>query len=33
MNFTDGHAQWVKRNEYLKVLNTSQDSNNTEPGP
>ncbi|MCX6891382.1 MAG: prepilin-type N-terminal cleavage/methylation domain-containing protein [Verrucomicrobia bacterium] len=32
MNFTDGHAQWVKRAEHLKVINTSQDSNNTEPG-
>ena len=32
MNFSDGHAQWVKRAEHLKVINTSQDSNNTEPG-
>jgi hypothetical protein len=32
MNFCDGHAQWVRRIDYLKVLNTSQDSNNTEPG-
>jgi len=31
MNFTDGHARWVTKKEYLKVLNTSQDSNNTEP--
>jgi hypothetical protein len=33
MNFCDGHAQWVKRMDYLKVLNLSQDSNQTEPGP
>lgn len=33
MNFCDGHAQWVKRVDYLKVINLSQDSNNTEPGP
>jgi prepilin-type N-terminal cleavage/methylation domain-containing protein len=33
MNFCDGHAQWVKRADYLKVLNLSQDSNQTEPGP
>jgi hypothetical protein len=33
MNFTDGHARWVKRIDYLKVLNMSQDSNNKEPGP
>ncbi len=33
MNFCDGHAQWIKRMDYLKVLNLSQDSNNTEPGP
>lgn len=32
MNFCDGHAQWVKRTDYLKVLNMSQDSNNKEPG-
>ena len=32
MNFCDGHAQWVKKADYLKVLNTSQDSNNKEPG-
>ena len=32
MNFTDGHAQWVKRPDYLKVLNTSQDGNQKEPG-
>ena len=33
MNFCDGHAQWVKRVDYLKVTNLSQDSNNTEPEP
>ncbi|MEI6074890.1 MAG: prepilin-type N-terminal cleavage/methylation domain-containing protein [Verrucomicrobiota bacterium] len=33
MNFCDGHAQWIKRMDYLKVINLSQDSNNTEPGP
>ena len=33
MNFCDGHAQWIKRIDYLKVLNLSQDSNSTEPGP
>ena len=32
MNFCDGHAQWVKRRDYLKVINLSQDSKNTEPG-
>ncbi len=33
MNFCDGHAQWIKRADYLKVLNRSQDSNLKEPGP
>jgi prepilin-type N-terminal cleavage/methylation domain-containing protein len=33
MNFCDGHAQWIKRVDYLKVINLSGDSNNTEPGP
>ena len=33
MNFCDGHAQWVKRTDYLKIINLSQDSNQTEPGP
>ena len=32
MNFTDGHASWIKRSDYLKVLNRSQDSNRKEPG-
>jgi prepilin-type N-terminal cleavage/methylation domain-containing protein len=32
MNFTDGHAQWIKRSDYLNVLNRSQDSNVKEPG-
>jgi prepilin-type N-terminal cleavage/methylation domain-containing protein len=31
MNFCDGHAQWVKRTAYLRVLNTSQDSNTKQP--
>ena len=31
MNFCDGHAQWVNRTDYLRVLNTSQDSNNKQP--
>ena len=31
MTFCDGHAQWVKRVDYLRVLNISQDSNNKEP--
>jgi prepilin-type N-terminal cleavage/methylation domain-containing protein len=33
MNFCDGHAQWIKRDKYLQVLNLSQDGNSTEPGP
>ena len=32
MNFLDGHAQWVKTQEYLKVLNFSQDGNSVPPG-
>jgi prepilin-type N-terminal cleavage/methylation domain-containing protein/prepilin-type processing-associated H-X9-DG protein len=32
MNFADGHARWIKKREYLHVLNFSQDSNNREPG-
>jgi prepilin-type N-terminal cleavage/methylation domain-containing protein len=32
MTFTDGHAQWVKRADYLKTLNMSQDGNQKQPG-
>lgn len=31
MNFCDGHAQWVKRTDYLRVVNTSQDGNQKQP--
>lgn len=31
MNFCDGHAQWIKRSDYLRTLNTSQDGNQKEP--
>jgi hypothetical protein len=31
MNFCDGHAQWIKRQDYLRVLNTSQDGNAKQP--
>jgi prepilin-type N-terminal cleavage/methylation domain-containing protein len=31
MNFCDGHAQWVKRIDYMKVTNLSQDANNKQP--
>jgi prepilin-type N-terminal cleavage/methylation domain-containing protein len=31
MNFCDGHAQWVKRVDYLSTLNLSQDGNAKEP--
>jgi len=31
MNFCDGHAQWVKRSDYLRVVNTSQDGNQKAP--
>ena len=31
MTFCDGHAQWVERVDYLRVLNISQDSNNKQP--
>jgi len=33
MNFCDGHAQWIKTIDYLRVVNLSQDGNATEPGP
>jgi len=31
MNFCDGHAQWIPINDYLDVLNTSQDGHDTAP--
>jgi prepilin-type N-terminal cleavage/methylation domain-containing protein len=31
MNFCDGHAQWVKRTDYIRTHNTSQDSNYQQP--
>jgi prepilin-type N-terminal cleavage/methylation domain-containing protein len=31
MNFCDGHASWIKRSDYLEVLNTSQDGTQTAP--
>ena len=31
MNFCDGHAQWIKRVDYLNVLNLSQDENRRPP--
>jgi prepilin-type N-terminal cleavage/methylation domain-containing protein len=31
MNFCDGHAQWIKKIDYLRTLNTSQDANQKEP--
>ena len=31
MNFTDGHAQWVKRVDYMRVKNLSQDGNDKQP--
>jgi len=31
MNFCDGHAQWIKRSDYLNVVNLSQDGNATQP--
>ena len=31
MNFCDGHAQWIKKIDYLRTLNTSQDANQEEP--
>jgi prepilin-type N-terminal cleavage/methylation domain-containing protein len=31
MNFCDGHAQWVKRTDYIRTHNMSQDSNYQQP--
>ena len=31
LNFCDGHAQWIKRYDYLNVLNVSQDGNQKQP--
>jgi prepilin-type N-terminal cleavage/methylation domain-containing protein len=31
MNFCDGHAQWIKRDNYLDVSNKSSDGNQTAP--
>ena len=31
MNFTDGHARWIRKVDYLNVKNLSQDGN--DPGP
>jgi prepilin-type N-terminal cleavage/methylation domain-containing protein len=31
MNFCDGHAQWIKRKNYIEVVNLSQDGNATPP--
>ncbi|HEV2693437.1 MAG TPA: prepilin-type N-terminal cleavage/methylation domain-containing protein [Verrucomicrobiae bacterium] len=31
MDFCDGHASWIKRTDYLEVLNTSQDGTETAP--
>jgi len=31
MGFCDGHAQWIRTIDYLDVMNTSQDSNQTAP--
>ncbi len=31
MTFCDGNTRWIKRSDYLKVLNTSQDGNATQP--
>ena len=30
-NFADGHAEWIKRQRYLLVYETSQDENRTTP--
>ena len=31
MNFCDGHAQWIKRMDYLNTVNMSQDGNSQAP--
>jgi prepilin-type N-terminal cleavage/methylation domain-containing protein len=31
MNFCDGHAEWIKKADYLNVCNLSQDGNATSP--
>jgi len=31
MNFCDGHAEWIKKMDYLSVVNLSQDGNATAP--
>jgi hypothetical protein len=31
MNFAMAHAQWVKRTDYFRVVNTSQDGNQKQP--
>jgi prepilin-type N-terminal cleavage/methylation domain-containing protein len=31
MDFCDGHASWIKRSDYLEVINTSQDGTETAP--
>jgi len=31
MNFCDGHAQWIKRYDYLSTINLSQDGNAKQP--
>ncbi len=31
MNFNDGHARWIKKVDYLRVKNMSQDGNATAP--
>ncbi len=31
MNFCDGHAEFIKRNRYIEVINLSQDGNSVAP--
>ena len=33
MNFCDGHAQWIRRIDYMNVKNLSQDENDKQPDP